>query len=110
MSAASYNPGNYPVKLNKRESKVVETAMDGSATAFAAADSVVAAAAEAARTSFIEATAADTTTDFGDLEVGDLVVHIPAAAGNSRAGLCAVAATSPFAAVIGDFYLVIKPK
>ena len=57
----------------------------------------------------IKATASDTTTDFGSLEVGDMVYHLPAAAGNARAGECAVVATSPFAAVANDFYIIIRP-
>tara|TARA_R110001583_G_scaffold116884_4_gene267765 strand:+ start:406 stop:708 length:303 start_codon:yes stop_codon:yes gene_type:complete len=51
---------------------------------------------------------ADTTTDWADLEVGDLFIHLPAAAGNSRAGAVATAGTAPFAGVANDFYIVIK--
>lgn len=51
---------------------------------------------------------ADATTDWADLEVGDLFIHIPAAAGNSRAGAVATAGTAPFDGVVDDFYIVIK--
>jgi hypothetical protein len=48
------------------------------------------------------------TTDWADLEVGDLFIHLPAAAGNSRAGAVATVGTAPFAGVNGDFYIVFK--
>lgn len=57
----------------------------------------------------IVATATSTTTDFASLKVGDIVATIPAAAGNSKFGAVATAGTAPFAAVIGDLYLVLRP-
>jgi hypothetical protein len=101
MSAANYSTTEtYPLSLNKRESKVVETAT-----------SVAAAAAEAARSSFIKATTADATTDFGDLAVGDLVIHILAADGTVVALETATAGTNPHGnAVIDDYYVVLQPK
>lgn len=107
MSAASYNPGNFPLRLNKRESKVVETAASVAATAV----SVAAAAAEAARSAFIKCATADATTDFSSLAVGDLVVHILVADGTVVALECATAGTNPHGAgVVDDFYVVIQPK
>lgn len=49
------------------------------------------------------------TTDFGALEVGDLVVHVPATAGDSQFGAVVTAGTLPFSsAVIGDLYVVLR--
>jgi hypothetical protein len=56
----------------------------------------------------IVATSTSTTTNFGSLKIGDVVAHIPAVAGNSIFGTVAVAGTLPFAAVVGDLYLVIR--
>jgi hypothetical protein len=101
MTIATYSPGTYPLKLNKRESKVVEAARDGVALEASLSHYVVEA---------IVATTADTTTDFGNVLVGDLIVAVPAVAGNAQFGAVAVDATSPFAAVIGDLYLVLRAK
>lgn len=49
-----------------------------------------------------------TTTDFQGLLVGDLLVHIPATAGNAAFETVATANTKPSAAVVGDLYLVIR--
>ena len=46
-----------------------------------------------------------TTTDFGALAVGDIVVHIPAVAGNAIFYTVATAGTLPAAAVVGDLYM-----
>jgi hypothetical protein len=52
------------------------------------------------------------TTDFGALQVGDIVVHIPATAGNSSFGVVVTAGTvgvnaqTTGAAVVNDLYLV----
>jgi hypothetical protein len=51
------------------------------------------------------------TTDFGALKVGDLVLHLPATAGNSSFGTVVTAGTLPNdggTAVIGDLYLVMR--
>jgi len=56
----------------------------------------------------IVATSVSTTTNFGALQVGDFVVHIPAVAGNSQFGTVAVAGTLPFAAVVNDLYIVFR--
>lgn len=111
MSAASYSAGDYPIRLNKRESKVVETATSVSATALAAADVTVAATAESNRTSFVKATTADATTDFDGLAIGDLVVHILVDNGTTVALAAAVADTNPHGnAIVNDFYIIIKAK
>jgi hypothetical protein len=47
------------------------------------------------------------TTDFSSLKVGDLVVHIPATAGNAAFEVVVTAGTKPSAAVVGDLYIVI---
>lgn len=49
-----------------------------------------------------------TTTDFGALKVGDLLVHIPAVAGNSIFETVATAGTKPSAAVVGDLYVALR--
>lgn len=56
----------------------------------------------------IIATSVSTTVDFAALAVGDLLVHIPAAAGNSAFESVATAGTKPSAAVIGDLYVVLR--
>lgn len=51
----------------------------------------------------------DTTTDFGVLAVNDLVVHVPASAGNSSFAKVTTAGTNPIGAgVIGDLYVVLR--
>lgn len=56
----------------------------------------------------IVATNVSTTVDFGSLKVGDKVVTIPAAAGNSIFYTVATAGTLPAAAVVGSLYVVIR--
>jgi hypothetical protein len=56
----------------------------------------------------IVATSTSTTTNFSALIVGDLLVHIPATAGNAAFETVATAATKPSAAVVGDLYLVVR--
>ena len=56
----------------------------------------------------IVATSTSTTTNFGSLLVGDTIVHVPASPGNVQSGLVAVAGTLPFAAVVGDLYMVLR--
>jgi hypothetical protein len=118
MSAASYSSGNFPTRLNKRESKVVETS-----TSVASADAT--SKASAARTGAVAdvkallshfvvgaivATNVSQTVDFGALAVADVIVHIPAVAGNSEFVVCATVGTLPVAAVVGDLYLVLRAK
>lgn len=56
----------------------------------------------------ITAAHTSTTTDFAALAVGDLVVHIPAVAGNCSFLLTATAGTLAAAAVVGDLYIVLR--
>lgn len=56
----------------------------------------------------IVATAASATVDFAALQVGDLLVHIPATAGSASFAPVAAAGTAPAAAVVGDLYLAIR--
>lgn len=56
----------------------------------------------------IVATSTSTTTNFTALKVGDLLVHIPATAGNSAFETIVTAGTKPSAAVVGDLYIVIR--
>ena len=56
----------------------------------------------------IVATATSTTTDFSALAVGDIVVHIPATAGNSIFEKVTTKGTKPSAAVVGDLYIVVR--
>ncbi len=48
------------------------------------------------------------TTDFAALLAKDLVVHIPATAGNASFSTVATAGTLPTAAVVGDLYIVLR--
>jgi hypothetical protein len=59
--------------------------------------------------SAVVATSTSTTTNFGGLQVGDYLLHIPASPGNVQAGIVAVAGTAPFAAVVGDLYVDLTP-
>lgn len=57
----------------------------------------------------ITATNVSQTIDFGSLKVGDIVVMIPAVAGNSDfIGPIAVAGNLGQAAVVGNLYLVLR--
>jgi len=49
-----------------------------------------------------------TTTDFAALAVGDLLIHIPAVAGNAVFETVATAGTKPSAAVVGDLYIALR--
>ena len=59
--------------------------------------------------SAIVATSVSTTVNFGGLQVGDYLIHVPSSPGNVQAGIVAVAGTAPFAAVIGDLYIDLTP-
>ena len=51
------------------------------------------------------------TTDFGSLKVNDLVLHVPATAGNSDFAKVVTAGTLPNdsgVAVVGDLYVVLR--
>lgn len=48
------------------------------------------------------------TTDFAALLPGDLLIHIPATAGNSNFQLIVTAGTKPSAAVVGDLYIALR--
>jgi len=56
----------------------------------------------------IVATNVSQTIDFGALAVGDLVVHIPASAGNAQKLVISTAGTLGVAAVVGDLYIVLR--
>lgn len=56
----------------------------------------------------IVATAVSQTTDFGALKVGDKVVVVPAAAGNSDFISIATKGDLGQAAVVGNLYLVLR--
>src|ERR1700677_1860388 len=56
----------------------------------------------------IIATSASTTTNFSALLPGDLLVHIPATAGNAAFESVVTAGTKPSAAVVGDLYIVVR--
>lgn len=56
----------------------------------------------------ITATATSQTTDFGSLKVGDVVLMVPATAGNADAISIAVAGDLGQAAVVGNVYLVLR--
>ena len=56
----------------------------------------------------IVATAVSTTTNFAALGVNDLVMILPAVAGNAQFVTCAVAGTLPQAAVVGSLYVALR--
>jgi short subunit fatty acids transporter len=56
----------------------------------------------------IVATATSTTTNFASLAVGDLLIHVPATAGNTSFETVATAGTKPSAAVVGDLYVALR--
>ena len=56
----------------------------------------------------VVATSTSATTNFAALAVGDLLVHIPATAGNAVFETVATAGTKPSAAVVGDLYIAIR--
>jgi hypothetical protein len=56
----------------------------------------------------IVATNVSATIDFASLAVGDRILILPAAAGNSQFVTCAVAGTLPQAAVVGSLYVVLR--
>lgn len=56
----------------------------------------------------IVATTADATTDFGSLKKGDLVVTIPAAAGNAVFETVSADGALNAAATVGDLYVVLR--
>lgn len=70
------------------------------------ADKVTAALSGWSTPAMIVATNVSTTIDFAALQVGDIVLHIPAVAGNSNFLQVATAGTLPAAAVVGDLYEV----
>jgi len=100
MSAASYSSGNYPKRLNRRESKIVETALAGSA---------------ALSSHYIVlsklATSTSATTDFAALAVGDRVLHCAVIGSLVTFASCVAAGTNPEgAAVVGDLYIALRAK
>ena len=56
----------------------------------------------------IKATSTSTTTDFGELAVGDYVIQIPDAAATMHYMTVATAGTLPAAAVVDDLYVVLR--
>jgi len=72
------------------------------------ANQLVAAVSGQATPAAIIATNVSTTIDFAALKVGDILLHIPATAGNSNFEVIATAGTKPSAAVVGDLYLVMR--
>jgi len=49
-----------------------------------------------------------TSVDFGSLLVGDYLVHIPSSPGGAQFAAVVANGTAPFAAVVGDLYLVFR--
>lgn len=56
----------------------------------------------------IVATNVSATTNFGALAVGDLVLILPAVAGDAQFVTVATAGTLPQAAVVGDLYVALR--
>jgi hypothetical protein len=100
MSAASFAPGNYPIRLNKRESKVVETALANAA--LLVSHYIVMAKL---------ATNVSATVDFGALAVGDRVLHCAVIGSLVTFATVATAGTNPEgAAVVDDLYIALRAK
>jgi hypothetical protein len=99
MGGSSSAPNRAPA------AKVIQKALANTRVA----NQVVAALSGLSTPAAIIATHADATTDFAALMVGDIVLHIPATAGNTSFGVVATAGTAPAAAVVGDLYLVHRP-
>jgi ethanolamine utilization protein EutQ (cupin superfamily) len=59
---------------------------------------------------YIKCANASTTTDFGALEVGDLVIQIPDAAATMHYMTVATAGTLPETQVVDDLYIVLRPS
>jgi len=74
------------------------------------ANALVAALGASNIAAMIVATSVSTTTNFGALQVGDIVIHIPATAGNSSFSTVTTAGTLPAAAVVGDLYMVTRAQ
>lgn len=100
MSAASYSSGNYPVRLNKRESKVVETALANAALLVSHYITMAKLA-----------TSTSATTDFAALAVGDRVLHVAVIGSLVTFASVVTAGTNPEgAAVVGDLYIALRAK
>jgi hypothetical protein len=56
----------------------------------------------------VVATSVSATVNFQGLLPGDLLVHIPAAAGNAAFETIVTANTKPSAAIVGDLYIAIR--
>lgn len=56
----------------------------------------------------IVATSTSATANFSSLKVNDLLIHIPATAGNASFEKCVTAGTKPSAAVVGDLYIQLR--
>jgi hypothetical protein len=56
----------------------------------------------------IVATSTSTTVNFTALQVGDILVHVPATAGNTSFETVTAAGTKPSAAVVGDLYVGLR--
>ena len=57
----------------------------------------------------IIATNVSESVNFGSLLIGDYLVHIPASPGGVQFAAVVAAGNAPYAAVIGDLYLVMRP-
>lgn len=70
------------------------------------ANQVISAISGWATPAMIVATNVSQTIDFAALAAGDIVIHVPATAGNSSFLTVAAAGTLGVAAVVGDLYMV----
>jgi len=94
------------MSLSVFDAKALLTAI---ATAPTSGQNILAALNQAAQhMAVIVATQTSTTHDFAALQKGDLLVHIPATAGNCSFETIAVNGTKPSAAVVGDLYLQLR--
>src|ERR1035437_4931783 len=72
------------------------------------AQALIAALGSYSASAAIVASSTSTSVDFAALQVGDVLVHVPAVPGNVAFASVLAAGTAPAAAVIGDLYLALR--
>ena len=104
MSSQQNSGGNLSAPNRAPAAKVIAGALSNNRVAQA----LIAALGAYSISGAIVATSTSTTTNFGSLLVGDYIVHIPASPGSAQFAAVVAAGTAPFAAVIGDMYMVLR--
>lgn len=96
MGGSSSAPNRAPA------AKVLKSALANTRVA----NQVIAAISGWSTPAMIVATSVSQTVDFASLQVGDIVMHVPATAGNSNFRAITTAGNYGAAAVVGDLYMV----